>query len=242
MAYAGLIFFGTTASAAYAMFRLIKKNMAWEDRMKPKLRIRHDPGGIPNYLRDAKMGGGGTERRHIIGVENLSTASISGLRAVAESFELYLQGATWVDAPLHPLRSATDNDGRFDLSRGDGVPTRYIEVLQELGLPGQPPILTFVYDQSSLNVLQRFMVGDWFAITVRIQGDIKPERIRLVAKFNRATNKFDVAESDESMPTVNPSNYQVVALTQGAAPAPEPLPPAMPFHAPEPEDGGDWTE
>jgi len=185
------------------------------------------------------MGGGGTERRHIIGVENLSTASFSGLRAVAESFEPYLQGATWVDAPFHPLRSATDNDGRFDLSRGDGLPTRYIEVLQELRLPNRPPMLTFIYDQSSLIALQRFMVGDWFAVTVRIQGDIKPERIRLVAKLNHTTNKFDVAESSESMPTVNPSNYHVVALTQGAAPAPEPLPPAMPSHAFEPEDGGD---
>lgn len=185
------------------------------------------------------MGGGGTERRHIIGIENLSTASIPHLRAVAESFEPYLQGATWVDAPLHPLRSPTDNEGRFDLSRGDGSPTRYIEILQELRVGnGGPPILTFVYDQSSLNALQRFMVGNWFAITVRIQGDIKPEIIRLVAKLNAATNRFDVAESNERMPTVNPSNYSVVALTQGA-PAPEPLPSAMPSHAYEPDDDGD---
>lgn len=121
-----------------------------EEQQEPKVRIVHVAGSIPNFLREANLGGGGQERRHIIAIENLSSKAILGLQAVAESFEPYLQGATWVDAQFHPLRVPADNAGRFDLSRGDGTPTRYIEIFQELSLPGQTaPILTFVYDSTA---------------------------------------------------------------------------------------------
>jgi len=212
--------------------------LAVENSIKPRVRLHHAFESAPNYLRIANMGVGVKERRHIIGVENLSSVQIEGLRVVAESFEPYLQGATWVDAPMHPLRAAIDNEGRFDLSVGDGHVSRFIEVFQELVFPQdptKPPLLTFVYDQSGLNKLKRFIIGHWFAVTLRIQGSVKPERIRLVATFNSAGNVWDVRESDEPMPAAH--GCQVAQLVEGAVPPTEPVVgEAMPSHPPDEDE------
>jgi hypothetical protein len=182
------------------------------------------------------MSPGVQERRHIIGIENLSSVQIEGLRVVAESFEPYLQGATWVDAPMHPLRGPIDNEGRFDLSVGDGHMSRFVEVFQELVFPQdatRPPLLTFVYDQAGLNQLKRFIVGSWFAVTLRIQGKVKPERIRLVAKVNPATNVWDVRESSEPMPANHGCQVAQLVSTAVTPPTEPVVGEAMPSHAPD---------
>lgn len=225
-----LIFF----AAYYAWRDEHTRRLAAEAHLERRVRLHHQYEGSPNYLRVATMGPGVRERRHIIGVENLSAKEIDGLNIVAESFEPYLQGVTWVDAPMHPLRAPIDKEGRFTLSVGDGQPTRFVEVFQEIVFtdsPSQLPLLTFVYDQSGLQNLRRFIVGDWFACTFRIQGPITPERIRLVARRNFEANVWDIKASEEQMPTSH--NCTVVALQSPSAgtPAVEPVSDATPSHA-----------
>jgi hypothetical protein len=207
---------------------------AVEDSIRPRVRLHHEFNSVPNYLRVANMGPGVQERRHIIGIENLSSVQIQGLRIVAESFEPYLQGATWVDAPMHPLRAPIDNEGRFDLSVGEGHVSRFAEVFQELVFPQdttRPPLLTFVYDQSGLNQLKRFIVGNWFAVTLRIQGSVKPERIRLVAKVNPATHVWDVRESNEAIPANHGCQVAQLVSTAVTPPTEPVVGEAMPSHA-----------
>lgn len=197
------------------------KRLTMEDRLKPKVGLRHDFEGAPDYLRTANISADVLERRHIVGVVNLSAVAIPQLNMVAERFEPYVQGATWIDAPMHPLRVNPDNNGRFDLSVGDGGPSRFIEVFQELVfIDGRPPALTFVYDSTGLQKLKRFIVSDWFAVTLRVQGDIPPRRIRLVARLNTLKNTYDVAESDEPRPSE--TTCQLAQLTDGQVPRAEP--------------------
>ena len=195
---------------------------------QPRVQLRHEPDSIPNYLRVARVNSNTSERRHIIGVVNVSEVLIENMRVVAEGFEPYLQGVTWVDAPLHPLRAPIDREGRFDLSVGDGQPTRFIEIFQELVFDdGSEPIITFVYDQSGLNDLKRFIQGDWFAVTLRIEGSIRPQRIRLVARLSSARDRFEVFASNETPPV--PSNCRIMSLQSPSA-APRVEPPARPSH------------
>lgn len=203
-------------------------------RLQPKAMLCHQFEGAPNYLRTARFTANVLERRHIIGAVNLSAVEVARLQVVAEGFEPYIQGVTWVNAALHPLRANPDNGGRFDLSVGDGGPSQFIEVFQELVfLDGQPPALTLVYDQTLLQNLKRFIVGEWFAATFRIQGGIVPRRIRLVAAWNKQTNQFDVQESDEIMPFNN--SVGLAHLTAGQVPRIEPLSEPAPSQAP-PDD------
>lgn len=181
----------------------------------PRARLRHETGRKPDFMREANVAPGVKERRHLLGVENLSTGVITRLRVVAERFEPYLQGATWPDAPLHPARSRQTGEGRFDLSRGDGQPTRYVEVFQELRVEGKPTLLTLVYDSPGLVGLRRFIVADDFAVTLRLDGDIPPARIRLVAKLNRKTGWFDVFEDSTRRVSVATAQQHVVQVSGG---------------------------
>jgi hypothetical protein len=191
--YVGWDVVSAFVSAGYTVFRLTKENRDLKARFKPKVRIVHFQGKKPDYLREAHMGNGVVERRHLVGVINDSGVKINDIRIVVERFEPYQQGATWAHAPLNPLRGTPNNSGWFNLTVADGVPTQYVEVFQELrGVPGtNDPILGCIYNSTGLNNLRRYMLGDWFAVVLRLEGDIPPCRFKLVAQRNVPTRWFD---------------------------------------------------
>ena len=229
----GVAIYGRGAFVAWREERA--RRIVAEANLVPRVTLVHEFEGAPNYLRTANIDATTVERRHIIGVVNLSAAEIPQLRVVAVEFEPYVQGATWVDAPMHPLRTEPNRDGLFNLSIGDGSPTRFVEIFQELVFfNGDRPAITMVYDQTGLQQLKRFIVGDWFALTLRVQGNILPQRIRLVAKRNPETNRFDVRASDEIRPAG--SACQLAVLTSGQVPRAEPRDEPLPSPAPGPDD------
>lgn len=221
---------GSVVFAVFALqsfFALNWENRLFKDRRDRKVRLVHAQNKKPYYVREANMGNGLTERRHLVGVINESGVKVSALRVVTERFEPYQQGATWISAPLNPLRGTPNNGGLFDVMVGDddGRPTQYVEVFQELkGVPGcNDAILSYIYNSSGLNDLRRYVSGDWFAVVMRLEGDIKPCRFKLVAHKNHNTGWFDVAEGDLSVETMSdsaPAGYQVVTLSVAHTAAP----------------------
>lgn len=215
--YAGYVLLGTAVSAAYTVYRLTRENLRLKARFAPKVRVCHEPGKRPNYVREANMRGGVTERRHMVGIVNEGGVKLKRIRVMAERFEPYLQGATWLERPLHPLGSRADDDGWFDLSVGDGKPTGFVEVFQELkGLDGLSyAVLACIYDSPSLNDLKRYMDGHWFAVVLRVEGDIKPYRFKLMAR-RTDLGWFEVLEGDidvETMSNGGGDGYHVVTLS-----------------------------
>lgn len=214
--YFGYLFVGAIGAAGYTVFRLTRENSTLRARTWPKVSIAHVAGQIPYYVRQASLGGGAIERRHMIGIVNESSSRIDAIRIMPERFEPYMQGATWLDRPLHPLGANTDGSGWFELSVGDGGPTRYVEVFQEIrGVLGcNESLLTYIYDSHGINSLRRYLIGDWFAIVARVEGDMPPCRLKLVAKRN-ALGWFDVslgALEVTTMSSAAPQSYRVVTL------------------------------
>lgn len=182
--WAAWVVFGAFVSAGYTVFRLTTENRRLKDRLAPKVHVVHEQGKQPEYVREANLGNGVTERRHMVGIVNDSGAKILRIRVMPERFEPYVQGVTWLDSSFHPVRSQSNLDGWFDLSVGDGRPTRYVEIFRELhGVPGTTgSVITYLYDSSGLNKLNRYVAGDWVAVELRVEGDMAPYRLKLVAR------------------------------------------------------------
>ena len=215
-AYAGYVFTGTVVSAGYTVFRLTAENWRLKRRLTPRVHVIHQQGKNPYYVREADMGNGAIERRHMIGIVNDSDARIERIRVMPERFEPYMQGATWIDRPLHTLGAPSSGEGWFDLSVGDGGPTRYVEILREVrGVKGMTDSLSsYVYDSANINALNRHLIGDWFAVVLRVEGDMRPCRFKIVARRN-ALGWMEVYGGDIDVPTMSnaaPANYRMVTL------------------------------
>lgn len=224
--YAGYLFLGTVFSAVYTVFRLTKENRDLRDRLEPKVHVVHERGKKPEFVREATMGNGVIERRHMVGIVNDSGAKILRMRVMPERFEPYVQGVTWLDSAFHPVRAQPNLDGWFDLSVGDGKPTRYVEIFQELlGVPGAPDsVISYIYDSSGLNNLNRYVAGDWVAVELRLEGDMRPYRLKLVARRNHL-GWFDVFVGDLDVSTMSGgggSGYQPITLSVAHTAAPSP--------------------
>ncbi len=140
----------------------------------------------------------GPEWRYRIGVVNLSQASLRNCRLVLEDTEPIEPHVTYLD---QPLGDKLPKDGAFDVhQRGDGKPSVYVDVLQEIQPEDSRALLRFTYAPADWQSDMFKRGGKYFEntadrlITLRLEGiDLQPVRIGLKAALSADQKRYAVS-------------------------------------------------